>query len=147
MSMRYKSILYAFLLFCMSLSLPLPSYSQSTEKPEASPAPKRLTLFGAVMCEKTEDQRPFNEAIVFSIKLGHVYCFTAFDPVPQETFIYHRWYSEDKLRTKVRLTVKPPRWSTFSRVRMRTADRGPWRVEVTDKQGNIFRTLRFSITD
>ena len=30
---------------------------------------------------------------------------------------------------------------------LREADRGTWRVEITDKEGNIFKILRFSITD
>jgi hypothetical protein len=30
---------------------------------------------------------------------------------------------------------------------LRKNDKGPWRVEITDEQGNIFQILRFSITD
>jgi hypothetical protein len=45
------------------------------------------------------------------------------------------------------LTINTPRWSTFTSVQLRDADKGPWRVEITDKSGNLMHTLRFSITD
>ncbi|MBW1746394.1 MAG: DUF2914 domain-containing protein, partial [Deltaproteobacteria bacterium] len=35
----------------------------------------------------------------------------------------------------------------FSSIQFREADKGLWRVEITDPEGNIFHVLRFSITD
>ncbi|OQY07882.1 MAG: hypothetical protein B6I22_02220 [Desulfobacteraceae bacterium 4572_123] len=99
------------------------------------------------MCEGIKDHRPRDEAIVFSIRLGSIYCFTDFEPVPDKTNIYHRWFIRDKLRTERKLPVKPARWSTFSKIRLLKGDKGPWRVEITDQQGIIFQTLRFSVTD
>jgi hypothetical protein len=32
-------------------------------------------------------------------------------------------------------------------VELRDADKGPWRVEISDEKGIIFHMLRFSITD
>jgi hypothetical protein len=51
------------------------------------------------------------------------------------------------LSTQVRLRLHPPNWATFSTIQLREADKGPWRVEVTDQDGRIFTILRFSITD
>jgi hypothetical protein len=45
------------------------------------------------------------------------------------------------------LTLKPPRWSTFSSIQLREADKGPWRVEIVDEKDRLHKTLRFSITD
>jgi hypothetical protein len=47
----------------------------------------------------------------------------------------------------VKLSLKTPRWSTFSRMRLRNGEKGPWRVEITDEEGNILGVLRFSVTD
>jgi len=99
------------------------------------------------MCEGIKDHRPRDEAIVFSIRLGSIYCFTDFQPVPEKAVIYHKWFSRDKFRTEIKLPVKPSRWSTFSKIRLLKGDKGPWRVEITDQQGIIFQTLRFSVTD
>jgi hypothetical protein len=75
------------------------------------------------------------------------YCFTTFDPVPEKTVIYHKWYFRDKLRARVKLSLKTPRWSTFSRIVLRNGEKGPWRVEIADEEENIFGILRFSVTD
>ena len=106
-----------------------------------------LTLGQAVMCESLEAYSPENIAVVFSIGVGKVLCFTSFDNVPEEMVIYHSWYRKDQLSSKRKLTLKPPRWATFSGIQLREADKGPWRVEITDDGGNLLRTLRFSITD
>ena len=118
---------------------------------KSSPPPKEkakgLTLVEASVCEKMGGTTPVNRAVVFSLALGKIYCFTAFDPVPRETIIYHKWYRRDSLKTKVRLTLKPPRWSTFSSIRIRKSDLGPWRVDITDTTGRVFRVVRFSVTE
>ena len=85
--------------------------------------------------------------LIFSISQGKAVCFTYFNPVPEKTIIYHNWYKRDKLSSRVKLRLKTPRWSTYSRVTFRRADKGPWRVEVTDEEGTRYAVLRFSITD
>jgi hypothetical protein len=117
------------------------AWSQETK------ASGKLTLVKAVMCETIKEYEPVNAAVVFSIDRGRVSCFTAFDPVPKKTFIQHKWYRNDSLVTAKRLTINPPSWSSFTSVQLRDADKGPWRVEVTDENDAIMRTLRFSITD
>ena len=109
--------------------------------------PSVLTLQKAVMCEDLKDLAPKNEAIVFRRELGSATCFTAFDPVPEKTVVHHNWFKRDQPDAKVKLTLKPPKWSCFSKNRIRSGDVGPWRVEITDSDGNIFKTLRFSITE
>ncbi|OEU63274.1 MAG: hypothetical protein BA867_06740 [Desulfobacterales bacterium S5133MH16] len=99
------------------------------------------------MCEEIKDFTPKYRGVVFSIKIGKVSCFTSFDPVPKETFIYHKWFHKDKPSTKKRLTLQPPRWATYSSIQLRETDKGPWRVEITDQKENILHTVRFTITD
>jgi hypothetical protein len=110
-------------------------------------APAKLTLARAVMCETIVEYAPTHPAVVFSIALGRVSCFTEFDSVPEKTTIHHKWYQNDNLVTEKRLTINPPRWSSFTSVQLRDADKGPWRVEITDENDTLMRTLRFSITD
>jgi hypothetical protein len=108
---------------------------------------EKLTLVQAAMCEGIEDNSPKNRAIVFPFSIGRVHCFTTFDPVPAKTVIYHKWYFRDKLRARVKLSLRTPRWATFSRIGLRDGEKGPWRVEITDEEENILRILRFSVTD
>ncbi len=145
--MRYKLyisfIVPFFIIFCLSI----PSYSQQDEKKLSAQESKKLTLVRAVMCEGIQDFKPWNQAVVFSITIGKVSCFTSFDPVPETTYIYHNWYYRESLSKRMKLFLQPPVWSTFSSIQFREADKGLWRVEITDPEGNIFHVLRFSITD
>jgi hypothetical protein len=120
---------------------------QDVDQGHSTGGPERLTLVQAVMCESVKDYTPLNQGIVFSAGIGKVVCYTVFDPVPLKTVIYHNWVHADQLSSKQRLTLQPPRWSTFSSIQLREGDRGPWRVEVMDGTGHIFRVLRFSIVD
>jgi hypothetical protein len=119
------------------------------KKNEGSPPekPSRLTLVSAVMCEGLKDLAPDNETVIFSVVLGSVICFTAFDPVPEKTVVHHNWFKRDQPEKKLKLTLKPPKWSSFSKIHIRNMDVGPWRVEITDSDGKIFKTLRFSVTE
>jgi hypothetical protein len=142
---RYKQyvILIGLLLIILS---PFSHVIPQTNK-NASLSTEKLTLVHAAMCECIKDYSPINTAIVFSIEIGKISCFTSFDPVPEEMSIYQNWFHKDKLSTKKKLILKPPRWSTFSSIQLREADKGPWRVEITDNEENILRILRFSIVD
>ena len=106
-----------------------------------------LSLNQAVMCEGIKDFEPYNQAVVFSMEIGKIYCFTSFDYVPQKTVIFHNWYRADNLVTTKRLSLQPPEWSTFSSIQLREADKGPWRLEIKNEAKEIIRILRFSVTD
>jgi hypothetical protein len=122
----------------------IPFIGNSQELPAVTEGP---TLVKAVMSESIEKFAPVNPSIVFSIELGRIVCFTEFDPVPEKSAIHHKWYRKDNLISVKKLVVTPPRWSSFSSMQLRDADKGPWRVEVTDEHDKLIRSLRFSITD
>jgi hypothetical protein len=129
-------------LFCLPEAFP-----QKTRDVLSASKQKELTLISAAMCEGIKDHNPWNKAVVFSVSIGKVCCFNSFDPVPEKTVIYHNWFRRDKLSTRVKLSLQPPRWSTFSRIQLREADKGPWRLEITDRKGNLLHILKFSIVD
>ena len=141
--------LYLSLLVFFLIEAILPSKGSPQTEGAALPAsgPAKLTLVQAVMCEKIKEYTPQNPAVVFSISIGEVSCFTYFDPVPETTFIFHKWFHRDRLTTERKLYLKPARWATFSSIQLREADKGPWRVEGSDKDDNILKVLRFSITE
>jgi len=108
---------------------------------------ERPILVHGVMCESIEGHTPQNETIIFPVSAGNATCFTYFNPVPKNTLVYHNWYRRDRLSAKVKLRLQSPNWSTFSRHKIRSTDKGPWRVEVVGEDGTLFATIRFSITD
>jgi len=113
----------------------------------ASPPNDQLHLAEAVICETLEAFKPLNPSVIFSVNVGSIMCFTAFDHVPERTSIFHDWIRRDRLVFRKKLVLKTPRWSSVSSIQLREADKGPWRVEVRDADGNLLRILRFSITD
>ena len=114
---------------------------------QESTAQNGMTLVRAVMCETIDDYKPKNSAAVFSIHVGKISCFTMFNRIKTTTFTLHKWFRKDELVTTKRLTLKPPRWSTYSSVHLREADKGPWRVEVWDDNAQLLQTIRFSVTE
>jgi hypothetical protein len=146
-TMRCRLCKFLFVLIFTNFFLSSPAFPQDNSNLSSPAAPKKLTLVEAAMCEDIEDFAPRNQAIVFSMTIGKVSCFTSFDPVPEKMPVYHNWFYRDKLSTRIRLSLQPPRWSTFSSIKLREADKGPWRVEVIDQEGNILDILRFSIVD
>jgi hypothetical protein len=106
-----------------------------------------VTLVRAVMCESISDYAPMNVAVVFSVNIGKISCYTAFEGIRSTTFTIHKWYRHDELVTTKKLTLKPPRWATYSSIQLREADKGPWRVEVLDVNDKLLKTIRFSVTE
>lgn len=123
------------------------TFSDNWAHSQSPPPTEELGLLRAEMCEDVSEQKTKNTGIAFSVGIGKVHCFTFFDPVPQQTSIYHNWYHREKLSTKIKLRLNSPRWATFSSIQLREADKGPWRVEITDQKGRVRRVLRFSIVD
>jgi hypothetical protein len=105
-----------------------------------------MTLVRAVMCEFINDFSPQNQAVVFSVDIGKISCFTSFVNIKSSTYTRHKWYRRDELVTTKRLTLNPPNWSTYSSIQLREADKGPWRVEILSSRNQLIETLRFSVT-
>ena len=148
MIVKYKLSLFFLVILSVELFISSQIFAQNTEPTSSKEVPiKKLILSQAAMCEEVKEHTPKNRTVVYSMNPGRAICYTSFDPVPEKTFIYHYWFHMDKLSTKIKLVLHPPRWSTYSRIQLRETDKGPWRVEITDKQGNILRVLRFSVVD
>jgi hypothetical protein len=138
-----KILMRFICLVCLMFFLVLFSAaSVYSEQPKA-----KMVMVQSVMCESIKNFQPVNPAVVFSISQGEVFCFSDFDPVFEKTYIFHNWYKKDHLIFSMRLTLSPPKWSSFSRIQIREADKGPWRVEIRDGADTLLQTLRFSMAD
>jgi hypothetical protein len=138
---RYKSRLFFAVFFCQVLCCT--AVAAETNPSGAS----GIVLVRAVMCESIRGYEPQNTAVVFSIDVGKISCFTSFDRISATTAALHKWYRRDELVTTKRLTLKPPSWSTYSSIQLREADKGPWHVDIYDDDDHLLDTLRFSVTD
>ncbi|MGB5617751.1 MAG: DUF2914 domain-containing protein [Desulfobacterales bacterium] len=139
--LRITALLIAFLLPAMTAGQP------SGSGQLAAPQSAGLVLGESTVCEDVRNGIPEQAAVAFSVDLKRVYCYTDFTTVSEKSFAYHNWYLRDNLKASVKLTVRSPRWSTYSSIQLRDSGKGPWRVEITDEEGNILKTLRFSVID
>lgn len=119
----------------------------AAEPAEENAGPASPAVQEAVMCEGIQDGLPVNQTIIFNVSKTSAYCWSEFDPVPADGVVYHEWYRKGVLITRKKLAVRKPRWATYSRLPLRQADIGPWHLNVTDENGNVLKTLRFSITE
>lgn len=143
--MKPKGLLYgALLLLCVPAVVVT---AWAAEKGGAENKAKGPVVVRAVMCESIEDYVPKHIAVVFSINVGKISCYTSFSQLTDTTYTVHKWYRHDELVTTKRLTLKPPSWSTYSSIQLREADKGPWRVEVWNADDHLLKVLRFSVTD
>jgi hypothetical protein len=134
------SLVFAVLLWAVPCCPPAIAEKNSSEK-------SGIVLTRAVMCESLKGYEPENTAVVFSIDVGKISCFTSFDRIGATTAALHKWYRRDELVTTKRLTLKPPSWSTYSSIQLREADKGPWHVEIYDDDNNLLDILQFSVTE
>lgn len=141
---RYKT--YRWLFSGLALSA-LILYFHAATAQEVAEQRSGVRLVRAVMCEGIQDYAPRNVAVAFSIDVGKISCYTSFEGLPETTYTLHKWYRRDDLVTSKRLTLKPPRWATYSSIQLREADKGAWRVEIFNADDQLIETLRFSVTD
>jgi hypothetical protein len=144
MMMRYRLLLLISVLLAIQILLLLPSESL---KNMSNAYAQELKLSEALMCEEVSNNAPKNPTVVFSASREKAICYSSFDPVPNKTVIFHNWFHRDVPSARIQLTLNPPRWSTYSSIQLRKTDIGPWRVEITDENGQVFGVLRFSVTD
>jgi hypothetical protein len=135
--------MYCAVVICGTILLTV--LGHAAEKPANPGAPFQLVR--AVMCEAIDGYEPKYVAVAFSINAGKISCYTSFSGIAATTYVDHKWYRRDELVTSKRLTLKSPRWATYSSIQLREDDKGPWRVEIWDAQNHLIKTLRFSVTD
>ncbi len=144
--LKKQSFIFAFALLSFTLCLSL-AIAKDNDTASAASSSVPSVLVHASMCERVELLAPLNQAVAFSVKRDQVFCLTTFNPVPQQTYVYHTWFQRDKLIKIKRLPLNPPRWTTFSSIQLRQADIGPWYVEINDREGHLLKILRFSVTE
>jgi hypothetical protein len=142
-----RRIFPLFTFFILFLLISDNSLSQIRKTSSKAAEANGLKIAKSTMCEEVKDGQPFNEGFAFSSDLGKISCYTEFDPVPERTVIYHCWYFKDNLSTRRKFVLNPPKWSAFSQIQVRETEKGPWRVDITDDDGDVLQTLRFSVTD
>ncbi len=91
------------------------------------------------------DREPTDRVEVFPVQNGELYCFTRIIGANQSTVVYHAWYRDEQLMSRVELPVNSPHWRTWSAKRFLEDWSGEWRVEIQDVDGNVLREVGFQL--
>jgi hypothetical protein len=141
-----RRILFLFILSTVTVLVVWPSACQAQPPLRKTEGPQ-FKLLQAFMCEEVIEGAPQGRGIAFSVSRGTICCYTLIDEIKEDSVVYHHWLSHDRSTAKFKLSLKKPRWATFSSIHLREDDKGPWRVEIKDAKGRLLRTLRFSVVE
>jgi hypothetical protein len=133
-----KKTALAFILINMAVVVP-PAISQ-----EASSAPA-LTVAEAAVATGIESRSPSGSAESFPPDVGRLYAFSRVTGAEGEAAVKHLWFYGDRLMSEVRLPVRSSNWRTYSSKTILPGWTGAWRVDITDEDGKVLKTLSFTI--
>lgn len=114
------------------------------QEAEQAPAPA-FEISRTVIATDVQDREPMGADTVFTTADGPVFFYTVFEGDFPETTVEHVWLYEDEEIARVPLTVRGPRFRTWSSKQLRPDWAGQWTVKVVDAQGTEHATVHFTI--
>lgn len=97
----------------------------------------------AEICTGIENREPVGGADSFT-DVDRLYLFSEIKDAGENSRIKHVWYFGDTEVLEVELTVKGPRWRTWSNKNIHDM-KGAWRVDIVDSAANVLRSVPFTV--
>ncbi len=91
------------------------------------------------------DLTPQGVSDTFPATISKLYAFTRIVGAEGETMVKHLWFYKDRLMAEVELPVRSPSWRTYSSKNILPSWTGNWRVDITDEDGNLLKSLEFTV--
>lgn len=129
----------AVVLFSLVTTLPLAA--QEAEK--ASEATIRVSE--AVVATGVEDREPVGAGQAFAADVGKLYFYTIFEGDFGEAQVEHVWLRDGDEVARVPLTIRGPRWRTWSSKTIPSDWTGRWVVQVVDSAGEVLGSAEFVV--
>lgn len=104
-----------------------------------------LEIAEAAITTAVVEREPVDSVVAFPVQNGKLYCFTRVVGAQEPTVVYHLWYREGQLMSRVELPVKSSSWRTWSAKNLLEDWPGDWRVEIQDASGQLLQTLSFQL--
>ena len=107
----------------------------------------RMVVIRSLACKKVKNNQPLYPGKRFPTDVGRVYCHSLLDNNSgKHNDIYHIWYMNGHLKAKVRIRVRDgEEIPAFSDREIKKADKGTWKVEITDSDKKILDTVIFEV--
>lgn len=111
---------------------------------QAEPDPA-MEVTRAVVASDVVDREPVGEAESFAAGVGQVFFYTVLEGDFPETQLEHVWLHEGEEMARVPLTVRGPRWRTWSSKTIPAEWAGNWEVQLVDGAGTVLETVSFTV--
>jgi len=129
------------LLLC--LVCPILALAQASETPSAASPGLAIET---QLCRSVVDRQPIDPGESFPADVGQVFLWTKVTGTTDTIVIKHVWFYGDQEMATVELPVRSSFWRTWSSKIILPQWVGDWQVKVVDAEGNIFKSVSFTIT-
>ncbi|MBC8346725.1 MAG: DUF2914 domain-containing protein [Candidatus Marinimicrobia bacterium] len=94
------------------------------------------------------NRRIENPDTIFTVDIERIYCLTGIQNQNDSTLVFHKWYQEGRLQSKIKLDLgRSYFWRTWSYITINDQKSGNWLVVVEDTSGVKYDSLSFQIVD
>ncbi len=124
------------------LCLVCPAIAFAQAPPAAAPG---MTI-ESQLCRSVLEREPVEPAESFPADVGQVFLWTKVTGATDSVIIKHVWFYEEQEMATVELPVRSSLWRTWSSKNILPQWTGNWQVKIVDAEGNIFKSVSFTIT-
>jgi len=118
-------------------------YEPEIDNPESKISVLSMTVGTGIINRRIE-----NPDSLFSVDTKRIYCLTGIHNQNDSKIIYHKWYQEGRLRSKIKLELgRSYLWRTWSYITIKGQKAGNWQIVVEDTSGIRYDSLSFQIVD
>jgi hypothetical protein len=112
----------------------------------ASQETSSIKIVRSAICTDVVEREPMEVGESFNSSVGKLFCFTKIVGAKTPVEVTHAWYFDDTEMATVNLPVRSPNWRTYSSKIILTREVGDWHVDVIGPDGEVLKTLEFTIT-
>ena len=106
-----------------------------------------IIVLRSLACKKVKNNQPLYPGKRFPTDIGRVFCHSLLDNnTGKYNDIYHIWYMNGDLKSKVRIRVREGKEiPAVSHREVKNSDKGTWKIEITDSDKKILDTVIFEV--
>ena len=118
-------------------------YEPEIDNPESKISVLSMTVGTGIINRRIE-----NPDSLFSVDTKKIYCLTGIHNQNDSKVIYHKWFQDGILRSKIPLNIgRSYQWRTWSYISINKQKIGEWKIFVEDSSGVRYDSLSFQIVD
>lgn len=130
---------------CMLMAALIGAGAWCTHIEAQEPSTSGMEVTTAVVATGVEDREPVGEAEAFPADVGELFFYTVVEGDFEEREVEHVWERNGEETARVTLTVRGPRWRTWSAKTIPSEWTGEWEARVEDRDGTVLQRSSFQV--